>query len=50
MKPTDDRKIPIRRGGKVVGYLNAPLHFRLWQTIKRWATRVWKLFRLQGLC
>ena len=42
-----DEKIPIKQGGKIVGYLNAPLWWRLWQALKSRGTRLWK--RLCGL-
>lgn len=29
-----DEKIPIKQGGKVVGYVNSPLWLHLWQTLK----------------
>jgi hypothetical protein len=30
-----ERPIPIKQGGKVVGYVNPPLRFRLWYSVKR---------------
>jgi hypothetical protein len=37
-----DKKIPIKQGGKVVGYVNQTLWLRLWQALKPRITKVWK--------
>jgi len=37
-----DKKIPIKQGGKVVGYVNQPLWLRLWQALKPRITKIWK--------
>jgi len=34
------RPIPIKQGGKVVGYVNPPLWFRLWHPVKRLLRRL----------
>jgi hypothetical protein len=42
-----DEKIPIRQGGKIVGYVNPPLWLCLWQGLKPRITKVWKWVKRQ---
>jgi hypothetical protein len=42
-----DEKIPIKQGGKIVGYVNQPLWLHLWQALKSRITRVWKWVKRQ---
>ena len=42
-----DEKIPIKQGGRVVGYVNPPLWLRLWQALKPSITKVWKWVKRQ---
>ena len=36
----NERPISIKQGGKVVGYVNPPLWFRLWHPVKRFLKRL----------
>lgn len=33
----NDRRVPIKQGGKIVGYVNPPLYLRFWHTVRRGA-------------
>lgn len=31
----NDRRIPIKQGGKIVGYVNPPHYVRFWHAVRR---------------